>query len=151
MITNTLKELFKKNLEQLKNEIELYHHEANLWRVDGQIKNSAGNLCLHLMGNLKAYIGVGLAKTNYIRQRDLEFSLKNIPGKDLCTQIDETIQIIEDGLNNLTSDQLQETFPIKIWEKPTSIENTLVLLATHLNYHLGQINYHRRIIDDENK
>ena len=147
MTITALQLLFKRDLEKLKNEMELYTSEENLWRVGKSISNSAGNLCLHLIGNLNAFIGVGLAKTSYIRQRDLEFSATNIPRTTLIQQIEETILTVETGLNNLTEAQLDDDFPIVIWDKPTKMGYTLIHLFSHLNYHLGQINYHRRLLD----
>ena len=148
MIIETLKALFKKDLQKLKTEIELYKHEDRMWQIENGIANSAGNLCLHLIGNLNAYIGVGLAKTNYIRHRDLEFSLKNIPRKELIQKIEETMIVVEDGLNNLSLAEMNNDFPLIIWDnKPTETEYTLVYLSNHFNYHLGQINYHRRLLD----
>ena len=147
MLIETLKTIFKRDLNKLKQEIELYKYEKNILIIEGNIANSAGNLCLHLTGNLNAYIGVHLAKTNYVRQRDLEFSLKDIPKAELLKKIDDTIIVVENGLSNLKESQLNENFPVVIWDKPTSMEYTLINLATHLNYHLGQINYHRRLLD----
>jgi len=142
----TLNTIFRRDLLKLKDEIELYQNEETIWLADKGITNSGGNLCLHIMGNLNAYIGVGLAETDYIRKRNLEFSLKNVPRAELIKMIEETIQVVEAGLNKLTKDQLDHDFPVVIWEKPTEMEYTLVHLTTHLNYHLGQINYHRRLL-----
>jgi len=150
MITEALKLLFNRDLLKLKAEIESYQNEENIWRVDKDIANSAGNLCLHLVGNLNAYIGVGLAQTGYIRQRDLEFSLKDIPRAELIRKIEEVIIVVEAGLNNLSDDKMDADFPIVIWENPTQMLYTLIHLSTHLNYHLGQVNYHRRLLDCSN-
>jgi len=147
MIAEVLKSLFGRDLIKLKNEIEAYRHESRLWVYDKQILNSGGNLCLHLIGNLNAYIGVGLAKTAYVRKRDLEFSQKNLPKAELIKMIDETIIVVATGLNNLTENDLTADFPIVIWEDKTNMGYTLTHLLTHLNYHLGQINYHRRLLD----
>jgi len=147
MLVQSLKSLFKRDLLKLKAEIESYQNEAGLWCTDKGIANSAGNLCLHLVGNLNAYIGVGLAKSPYIRQRDLEFSLKNIPRAELLQKIDEVMAVVEAGLENVNDDQLGDDFPIVIWEKPTQMFYTLTHLHSHLNYHLGQVNYHRRLLD----
>jgi len=149
MIIETLKTLFQKDLEKLKTEIELYDYEARIWYFEKGIANSAGNLCLHLIGNLNAYIGVGLGKTNYIRQRDLEFSLKNIPRTELVQKIEETMNVVEAGLNKLSPEDLKTDFPIIIWNnQPTETAYTLIYLSNHFNYHLGQINYHRRLLDN---
>jgi len=149
MIIETLKTLFQKDLEKLKTEIELYNNETRIWYFEKGIANSAGNLCLHLIGNLNAYIGVGLAKTNYVRQRDLEFSLKNIPRTELLQKIEETMNVVESGLNKLSPDDLKSDFPLIIWNnKPTETAYTLIYLSNHFNYHLGQVNYHRRLLDN---
>jgi hypothetical protein len=148
MIIETLKTLYKKDLGRLRTEIELYRDEKKLWYTEKEIANSAGNLCLHLVGNINACIGVGLVKTNYVRQRDLEFSLKDIPKEELLSKIDAAILILETGFNNLKADQLANDFPVVIWDTPTETEYTLVRLYSHFSYHLGQINYHRRLMDN---
>lgn len=147
MLKEALQQLFRRDLQKLKKEIEAYQDEAAIWTVDKNIANSAGNLCLHLIGNLNTYIGVGLGGTDYKRERDLEFSLKNIPVQELVKKIDDTMLVVEKGLERLNDDLLQQDFPIVIWDKPTGMVFTLVHLTTHLNYHLGQINYHRRLLD----
>ena len=79
MITDALTGLFERDLQRLKTEIELYRVEENIWIVKEGIGNSAGNLCLHLLGNLSHFIGGKLGHTGYVRHREDEFSLKNIP------------------------------------------------------------------------
>lgn len=147
MILETLKALFNRDLNRLKNEIELYRKEENLWKVDRQIANSAGNLCLHLIGNLNTYIGLEIGKTGYVRHRDLEFSLKDVPKSDLLDRIEETRIIVGQSLDTLTPEQLEEEFPVLVFENKTSTGYLLIHLTTHLTYHLGQINYHRRLLD----
>ena len=148
MLLETLKKLFQRDLEKLKSEINLYQNEENLWLTDSNISNSAGNLCLHLVGNLNAFIGAAVGKTNYIRQRDLEFSLKNVPRTELVEQIENTINVVETTLDELTEARLREDFPIQVFREKTSTEYMLVHLTTHLAYHLGLINYHRRLLDN---
>ncbi len=147
MLTETLKKLFNRDLNRLKSEIEAYQNEANLWRIDRDIANSAGNLCLHLIGNLNTYIGATLGGTNYIRNRELEFSLKDIPKQELIKMIKKTITVVSDSLNRVSDEQLDGEYPILVFEEKTSTEFFLVHLTTHLTYHLGQINYHRRLLD----
>lgn len=146
MLIDTLKKLFNRDLNNLINEIEQYTTEADIWVIRGQINNSAGNLCLHLVGNLNTYIGKELGGTQYIRNRDLEFSAKNIPREELIRMIKNTIEMINQVLDNLDEKILQTEYPILVFEKMTSVEYLLVHLTTHLTYHLGQINYHRRLI-----
>jgi len=143
----TLKILFDRDLKRLKNEIEQYNNEADIWKIERQINNSAGNLCLHLIGNLNTYIGKELGHTGYVRDRELEFSLKNVPIQELLGKIDNTITMIDQVLDNLDEAHLEKEYPILVLEQKTSTEYFLIHLATHLNYHLGQINYHRRLIE----
>ncbi|QBN19293.1 DUF1572 family protein [Flavobacterium nackdongense] len=147
MLIETLKSIFNRDLLRLKSEINLYKDESNLWIVEDNIANSAGNLCLHLIGNLNTYIGAAFGKTNYIRNRELEFSLKNRSKKELIDQIDSTILTVEMSLNTITEEQLINEHEILVFDKKTTLEFLLVHLTTHLTYHLGQINYHRRLLD----
>ena len=147
MLTETLQLLFNRDLNKLKVEIELYKDEKKIWIIEKQIANSAGNLSLHLVGNLNTYIGATLGNTNYTRNRELEFSLKDIPRAELIEKIEATIVVVNDALNNLTAKEMEKEYPLLVFDKRTSTEYFLVHLATHLNYHLGQINYHRRLLD----
>lgn len=147
MLIETLQSLFSRDLNKLASEIKLYKEEKNIWKIEKNISNSAGNLCLHLVGNLNTYIGKVIGKTGYIRNRDLEFSLKNIPRQELLHMIENTIQVVHQSLNQLDENTLANEYPVLVFDKKTSIEYLLVHLAGHLTYHLGQINYHRRLID----
>lgn len=143
----TLRALFSRDLNKLKLEIGSYKNEAKIWSIDEQILNSAGNLCLHLIGNLNTYIGATLGNSGYVRHRELEFSLKNIPRAELITKIEETIITVDVAISNLSEDQLEHEFPIVVFEGKDSTGFILTHLTTHLAYHLGQINYHRRLLD----
>lgn len=147
MQIETLKFLFNRDLNKLIQEIELYQNENNLWKIEKGISNSAGNLCLHLIGNLNNFIGSELGKTNYSRNRPLEFSLKHIPKTELIEKIEETILVLNKTLETVTPEILQQEYPILVFESKTTTEFFLVHLSTHLAYHLGQINYHRRLLD----
>lgn len=146
-VIGTLKALLERDLYKLKHEIESYRDEHNLWLIEGKIANSAGNLCLHLIGNLNTYIGAEIGKTGYVRNRVEEFSLKDIPRAELLKQIDHLIDIVGDALDRLTEKNLDEEYPMLVFEKKTTYLFFLTHLTTHLAYHLGQINYHRRLID----
>ncbi|OXA76601.1 Protein of unknown function [Flavobacterium aquidurense] len=146
MLTETLKSLFNRDLNKLKLEIESYPNESQIWSIDKSISNSAGNLCLHLIGNINNFIGTELGKTGYVRNRPLEFSLKDVPRSEIITKIDETIVVVNNTLDSLTEADLQAIYPQIVFEKEMTTEFFLVHLATHLAYHLGQINYHRRLI-----
>ncbi|MEM9687399.1 MAG: DinB family protein [Bacteroidota bacterium] len=148
MHITTLQALFKRDLEKLKTEIQSYSDEKILWHTEKSITNSAGNLCLHIIGNLNAFIGAALGNSNYVRQRDLEFSLKDVPRSELIQKIDETIATVQNILSNLSPKDLENQFPIQVSQQKTTTAYFLAHLTTHLSYHLGQINYHRRLLDE---
>lgn len=147
MSTAALIKIFTRDLNKLIKEIESYKDEKSLWILTEGISNSAGNLCLHIIGNLNHFIGAEFGNTGYIRQRDLEFTLKDVPRIELIAQINEVMIIVENTLKNLTSDDLKKEYSRRVFEEKMTTEFFLIHLATHLTYHLGQINYHKRLLD----
>ncbi|UPZ13547.1 DinB family protein [Flavobacterium humidisoli] len=147
MVIESLKILFNRDLNKLKFEIESYEFEKQIWVIDKNISNSAGNLCLHLIGNLNTYIGAEIGKTGYVRNRPLEFSLKDIPKSELISKIESTIDVINKSLDSLTEKDLEQIYPQIVFEKEMTTGFFLIHLSAHLAYHLGQINYHRRLLD----
>lgn len=150
---NIFNQLFERDLDKLKTEITSYSSEENLWKISGDIKNSAGNLCLHLCGNLQHFIGAVLGNSGYVRKRDEEFSKKNVPIRDpalpgggLVAEIDLTIEAVRDTFAKLKEDDLQKIYPINVFGYEMTTEYLLTHMATHFSYHLGQINYHRRLL-----
>ncbi|WP_201979877.1 DinB family protein [Hymenobacter rubidus] len=147
MLAAILKNLFDRDLNKLSQEIEAYPNENALWRIEPGISNSGGNLCLHLLGNLNTYIGAELGNSGYIRHRDREFSDRYVPRPELLAGIATTRRVVEAALAQLADEQLAAEYPVVVFESPTSVAYMLMHLATHLTYHLGQINYHRRLLD----
>lgn len=147
MVPLVLTALITRDLQKLKSELELYQQEASIWKVEKNIANSAGNLCLHLVGNLNAFVGSILGKTGYVRDRDAEFALKNIPRKELIQKIEATIEMVQNVLPTVRADALAAEYPVLVLKEKTTTEYFLIHLAVHLGYHLGQVNYHRRLID----
>ncbi|MCK0109924.1 DinB family protein [Flavobacteriaceae bacterium S0825] len=147
MLLETLLKIFNRDLNKLKEEIKAYKVESNLWIIDKEVTNCSGNLCLHLIGNLNHFIGAELGGTGYVRKRDLEFSLKDVSRDELLRQVDETMTIVERTLNKLTPEDLEKEYRRRVFEDYMTTGYFLVHLSTHLAYHLGQINYHRRLLD----
>lgn len=141
--------LFDRDLNKLEGEIEQYSHEEDVWIVGRDIKNSAGNLCMHLCGNLQNYIGAILGNSGYIRNREREFSVKNLSTQEVRTEIQKTREVVKSTLEKLKTTGIPELYPEEVFGHPMTTEYFLIHLAGHLNYHLGQINYHRRILGDQ--
>mgnify|MGYP000938458488 FL=1 len=146
MITPLLIRLFDQDLDKLTEEIKLYPDDQSLWVVKEGIKNSGGNLCLHLAGNLQHFIGAVLGNSGYVRNRDAEFSLKNISKQKLLNEIDATKMAVRDTLEQVSKHELQKEYPIRVFDEAVTTEHFLLYLLSHLNYHTGQINYHRRLL-----
>ena len=148
MIQQTLSELFERDLTKLKEEISLYVDESKIWAVKGEIKNSAGNLTLHLLGNLNHFVGAILGGNGYVRNRNAEFSDKNVPRAEIISNIDKTIGVIKSTLSKISDVDLKKDYPVKVLKNKETMKTEffLIHLVGHLNYHLGQINYHRRLI-----
>lgn len=147
MLLSTLQTLFERDLRKLYKEIEAYQREANLWHTEQDISNSAGNLCLHLIGNLNTFIGAELGQTGYVRDRTFEFNGKDVPRQHLLKDIVATQTMVKSVLGNLTPEQLAQEYPKVIFSGKMTTGFFLVHLVTHLTYHLGQVNYHRRLLD----
>jgi hypothetical protein len=146
MRTEFFVEKFESVLDKLKTEIEQYPNDESLWIRDSAINNAAGNLCLHLMGNLNHYVGAGIGKSGYVRDRPLEFEDRDIPRQELLSRLDKTREVVLSSLRGLNDERLGEPFIGSGHNaEDGSIEEELLGILTHFNYHLGQINYHRRL------
>jgi uncharacterized damage-inducible protein DinB len=139
--------LFARDLDKLIAEVNMCKRDGNLWRIAGDVKNSAGNLCLHIIGNLQHFIGAVIGETGYIRDREAEFSTTAVSRDILLSALLETKEIVIDSLQKLDRNKLQEIYPIDVFGEKMSYEYFMIHLIGHLNYHLGQINYIRRLTD----
>ncbi|MEO6684321.1 MAG: DUF1572 family protein [Dyadobacter sp.] len=143
--------LYQRDLQKLKAEIFAYKEEDQLWvKIPGTI-NSGGNLAQHLIGNLRTYIGLALGHFPYVRNREAEFSSRLFTQSQLLEEVDYLIEIIPESLISLTTDQISEEYPQDILsiQQPQNVGLVLTHLAMHLAYHTGQINYHRRITNEQ--
>jgi hypothetical protein len=138
--------LYARDLKTLRHEIESYRDDASVWKKAEGINNPGGNVFLHLMGNLNTYFGAVYANTAYVRDRPLEFSATGISRAKLLAMLDEIHPIVLQVLRDFPAEKLEEIYPIKIFDEEKTVSYIFIHLETHLAYHLGQINYHRRII-----
>jgi hypothetical protein len=143
---NYLSELYERELLKLKDEINNFKNEENIWcKADG-ITNPAGTLVLHLLGNLQFTIGAIIGGTGYVRHREQEFSLTGVSREKLITDIENTIEMVKSSLAGIRQSKLEETYPLEMFgQKSTAFY--LTSFYGHFNYHLGQVNYLRRILE----
>lgn len=143
---SSLSALFKRDLNKLKSEISKYENEDDLWVIGDDILNSAGTLCLHICGSLQHFIGAVVGNSGYERNRPYEFSARDIPREKLLEEVDATIDIVTKTLDNLSAENLASPYPIMVWDFEMTHEFYLINIYSHTMWHLGHINYHRRLL-----
>ncbi len=147
MLKEVLVEFFERDLNKLRDELLLFRNEEDLWKIKGDVKNSAGNLFLHLNGNLNHFIGSVLGSSGYVREREKEFSSINVRREKILSDLEKTIPVVMDTLRNLPEDIFEKDYPLEKHDRVVKSDHMLMHLLTHLNYHLGQINYIRRLME----
>ena len=146
MNVDCLRRVFVRDASTLRDELQAYPDESSIWSMPPGIKNSAGTLALHLTGNLRHFIGAQFGSTGYVRNRDAEFSRRNVSRADLVAECDAALGAIELGLAGLSDADLLKPFPVLLAGATLPTGLALLHMATHLSYHLGQIDYHRRLV-----
>ena len=142
--------IFERDLNALRREVEAYSSDQQVWQIVPGLTNSAGTLVVHLAGNLQHYLGARLAGTGYVRDRDAEFSRRDVPRVMLISEIEAARESMRAGLAALSEAQLAEEYPEVIAGARLTTGVYLVHLMTHLTYHLGQVDYHRRVVTGAN-
>ncbi|HEY6807381.1 MAG TPA: DUF1572 family protein [Gemmatimonadales bacterium] len=146
MLTTWIGATLARDLRALRREVEAYADERDLWRVPKGIANSAGNLALHLVGNLRQFVGAVLGGDGYVRNRDAEFSSRDVPRPALLREIDAAISAVQQGMARVKESDLARPFPMPVGGHTVATGDFLNHLMAHFGYHLGQIDYHRRIV-----
>lgn len=146
LVPTAVGSILERDLQALRREVEAYPDEHSLWeRVPG-IPNTAGTLVLHLTGNLQHYLGARLGGTGYVRDRATEFARRDVPRAELLREIDAARAAVRTGLADLSDTQLSADYPETIAGVRVATSEYLVHLTTHFAYHLGQLDYHRRVV-----
>jgi hypothetical protein len=146
MLATELAALFTRDLTRLAQQLRAFPDEASLWQTPPGVVNAAGNLALHLEGNLREYVGRQLGQLPYQRQRPLEFSRRDVPAAELAARVDELRTLIPSVVGALPAATLDAPFPEAVFGAPLSSRQFLIHLLGHLNYHLGQMDYVRRVV-----
>jgi hypothetical protein len=138
--------ILDRDLQALRREVEAYPDDQALWQRVPGITNTAGTLVLHLTGNLQHFLGARLGGTGYVRDRAAEFARRDVPRAELLREIDAARSAVRAGLAHLSDTQLAADYPEAIAGVRIAAGDYLVHLTTHFAYHLGQLDYHRRVV-----
>jgi hypothetical protein len=144
MLNSILANFYERDIRKMIEELNSFKNTGNLWRTQGSVKNSSGNLALHIIGGMNHLIGATLAQTGYVRDRDQEFIRKGVERGELVAQLEELIPMIRKTVNAIN---MEAEYPRMFDDEKRSNGYVLVQLSLHLNYHLGQVNYLRRILE----
>lgn len=151
MLRSTIETLVTRELRAIRREIEAYPDDASLWRVLPGTPNTGGTLALHVAGNIRHFFGAILGRDGYVRNRDAEFARRDVPRAELVQGIDTAIASVERTLRGLTDADMGKPYPEPIAKRTVATHVFVVHLATHLAYHLGQLDYHRRAVTGDAK
>ena len=146
MTTQWLRGVFVRDLRGLRRALEVYPDEADIWRTPPGISNAGGTLALHLVGNIRTFIGAVLGHSGYVRDREAEFARRNVPRAELLALVDEAIEAVKTYMPKVTEADLEKPYPVAVAGYTITTGDFLLHLVSHLGYHLGQVDYHRRIV-----
>ena len=136
---------FETDINKLMTELDSFTDYQKFWTAYPSVPNAPGNLMLHLMGNLNHYIGAKLGSSGYVRDRPLEFSSGPVPRSEMKRRLDDTHAVVINSITGLSNEDLLADYPADERDDVRTVGAELVRILSHLNYHLGQINYHRRL------
>ena len=151
MNASTLELLITRELRAVRREIEAYPDDASIWRALPGLPNTAGTLALHVAGNIRHFIGGILGRDGYVRDREAEFSRRDVPRAALLAGIDDAIAAVQRAVRSGMDAALRAPYPEPIAQRRVSGADFLVHLVAHLAYHLGQIDYHRRVVTGDGR
>jgi hypothetical protein len=138
-----LRTLFRRDLDALRAELTLYGDDRSPWANVPGCPNPGGTLVLHAVGNLRHFVGAQLGGTGYVRQRDAEFATRGLSRAELTQQVDAARAEVDAALARLTPADLERPASLPTGDEVATSLWLLHLLA-HLEFHLGQLDYHRR-------
>lgn len=146
MDNDDLRVLMVRDLRALAREVSAYPDDASVWQAVPGLANAGGTLVLHLAGNVQHFIGAVLGGSGYVRDRDAEFGSRGVTRAALVAQVEAAIAQVERVLPTLSSERMHAEYPIEVGGHRMTTSRWLSHLVAHLAYHLGQVDYHRRVV-----
>lgn len=143
---DAIRRVLVRELQAVRREVESYPGDELLWREVPGLPNPGGTLALHLAGNLRHYVGAVIGGTGYVRDRPAEFSDRGLARAHVIERVDAAIEAVDATLMALTPERALEPYPEAVVGRRPATLDFLVHLASHLGYHLGQLDYHRRMV-----
>ena len=151
MLHSLVRTVLLRDLAAVRRSVLMYPDDASIWTALAGLPNAGGTLALHVAGNLQHYLGAVLGGSGYVRDRDTEFARRDVSRAELLAELDAAAAAVDGTLARLdgSAATLASAYPERIGDRELSLGSFLVHLATHLAYHLGQLDYHRRAVTGE--
>ena len=116
-----------------------------IWRRGSENENAVGNLVLHLAGNVRQWIGSGVAGQENIRDRPAEFaSLGGVGAHDLRMQLRSTVDDAVATIHNLTAERLADRVRVQGYD--VSVLEAVYHVVEHFSQHTGQIIFATKLL-----
>jgi len=147
--TESLRRILLRNLHGVRAQMDAYPDDASVWALPPGVNNSTGTLALHLAGNLRHFLGAQLGASGYVRDREAEFSRRDVPREEMRRELQVAAEEVDAALAATEDEGLSTPFPITFGDVTLDTGRFVTHLATHLAYHLGQIDLHRRVVTGE--
>jgi len=144
-----LAKVMLRDLTSVRSQLESYPDEDAIWQTPPGMTNSAGTLALHIAGNLQHFIGAKLGGSGYVRDRQAEFELRGVSRTEMVSELDRASAAVEQALRTLPDHEFETDYPEAFGKLQLTTGQYLVHLTTHLSYHVGQLDYHRRAVTGE--
>jgi uncharacterized damage-inducible protein DinB len=144
--TDDIARLLVRELEAFIREITLFPDDETPWRVLPGVTNAAGNLALHVAGNLQHFFGAALGQTSYVRNRELEFATRSGTREQLTRELRAAIHVVQSTLGRMDASALDRPMPGVPGELHARAGLFLLHLVAHTAFHLGQAGYLRRML-----
>ena len=123
--------------------------QEQLWSEKHGIPNSIGTLIRHLTGNLNHYLGAGILKNGYIRNREKEFSDTNLAKETIIAELETAVIIAKEAVSQINEEIILQPYTTPCGDNYESFAYHIVRLATHFALHLGQVDYAINILQAE--
>ena len=149
MSPDDLHAVLVRDLRALVREVSAYPSDAQLWQELPGITNTGGTLALHRAGNIRHFFGSVLGHNGTERDREREFNARGLTRAAIVAEVELALADADRVIPALTAATLAGPFPIELAGRRIQTARFLMHLCSHLAYHLGQIDYHRRLVAPE--
>ena len=143
--------LLERELATFQRELDLFPDDATIWKTAHGMGNPAGNLALHVAGNLQHFVGAVLGGSGYARHRELEFSRRSGTRSEVAAELEAAAAVVRQVLPGLSEERLAAIYPEKLNGLSLRTDRFLMHLCVHAGYHLGQAASVRRVVTGEDR